>query len=530
MDKVTNQKVKYTNRVFNKLSEIEKTNFINEFKYWFLEIGLTREELLRKMSLNRLLFTYICKEYNIVKTNEQLQKFRKQHTLEKYGVEHTSQLDSSKIKGKQTRLERYGDENYRNDEKIKQTCLKKYGVDNPWKSKDVHDKIQQTMINKYGYSTPLVDKEKMKAANLKKHGNANYNNREKAKQTLLNNPEIMKKHIEHMRQTNLKKYGTENVYASEVIKERIMKTNLEKYGVPWYCMTKECRELNGHTISQVNQRFAEILSKYKLIYEQEFSINRSSFDFKIGNILIELNPTYTHNSTNPYHHKNSKPKDITYHLQRSLLAQENGFRCIHIWDWDDIDKVVNLLLPKQKLYARKLELRDVSKKECDEFLNNYHLQNTCRGQIVCYGLYENDELIQLMTFGKPRYNKNYEWELLRLCTHKDYKVVGGSERLWKHFLRQQNPTNVISYCDNSKFSGEVYERLGMTLKEAQQPSCNWSNKKHRITQNLLNQRGFDQLFDTTYGKGTSNKELMIKHGYLEVYDCGQNVWIYNTLK
>ena len=132
-----------------------------------------------------------------------------------------------------------------------------------------------------------------------------------------------------------------------------------------------------------------------------------------------------------------------------------------------------------------------------------------------------------MTFGKPRYNKNYEWELLRLCTHKDYKVVGGSERLWKHFLKKLNPKSIISYCDNSKFSGEVYERLGMKLKEAQQPSCNWSKGKRRITQNLLNQRGADQLIGTNYGKGTSNRDIMIKNKWLEVYDCGQNIWIYN---
>ena len=133
-----------------------------------------------------------------------------------------------------------------------------------------------------------------------------------------------------------------------------------------------------------------------------------------------------------------------------------------------------------------------------------------------------------MTFGKPRYNKNYEWELLRLCSHKDYKIVGGSERLFKHFLKEQNPQSIISYCDNSKFSGEVYKRLGFILKSKGGPSCNWSKGKEKITNNLLMQRGYDQLFNANYGKGTPNRNLMIQNGWVEVYDCGQSSYIWTN--
>ena len=33
-----------------------------------------------------------------------------------------------------------------------------------------------------------------------------------------------------------------------------------------------------------------------------------------------------------------------YHFNKSKLAYENGYRCIHIWDWDDKQKVINLLI------------------------------------------------------------------------------------------------------------------------------------------------------------------------------------------
>ena len=67
----------------------------------------------------------------------------------------------------------------------------------------------------------------------------------------------------------------------------------------------------------------------------------------------------------------------------------------------------------------------------------------------------------------------------------------------------------------------------MVKNESKYPSCIWSKNDSKITNNLLNQRGFDQLFHTTYGKGTSNRQLMIENGWLEVFDCGQNLFVYH---
>lgn len=44
--------------------------------------------------------------------------------------------------------------------------------------------------------------------------------------------------------------------------------------------------------------------------------------------------------------------------------------------------------------------------------------------------------------------------------------------------------------------------------------------------NLILPYVFDQLFKTNYGKGTDNEQLMIKHNWLPVYDCGQKVFVW----
>ena len=68
----------------------------------------------------------------------------------------------------------------------------------------------------------------------------------------------------------------------------------------------------------------------------------------------------------------------------------------------------------------------------------------------------------------------------------------------------------------------------MQLIDRGGPTCHWYNIKtgQHITDNLLRQRGFDQLFSTNYGKGTSNRELMLQHNFVEIYDCGQSTYVW----
>ena len=132
-----------------------------------------------------------------------------------------------------------------------------------------------------------------------------------------------------------------------------------------------------------------------------------------------------------------------------------------------------------------------------------------------------------MTFGKPRYNKKYEYELIRFCSSD--KVVGGAEKLFKYFVNTYAPKSIISYCDLSKFTGKTYSKLGFTYLQTS-IGKHWYNTKtnQHITDNLLRQQGFDRLFKTNYGKGTSNEQLMLENGFVEIYDAGQATYIYNN--
>ena len=81
-------------------------------------------------------------------------------------------------------------------DKMKQTCLGRYGVTNPLNREEAQQRAKQTCLKKYGTENPLTNKQ------------------------------IRKK----IKETNLIRYGTENVFASEYGKNKIKETMLQKYG------------------------------------------------------------------------------------------------------------------------------------------------------------------------------------------------------------------------------------------------------------------------------------------------------------
>lgn len=287
---------------------------------------------------------------------------------------------------------------------------------------------------------------------------------------------------------------------------------------------------NGRTYTQKESRpnleFKKLLDDAGLVYEREFCLDKKLFDFKVENTLIEINPTFTHNSTfTPFEY--NKPLAKTYHKNKSDIASKHGFKCIHIFDWEEPTKIINLLADKQSIiYGRSCEVVELDKKVADDFLIKYHLQGTAKAAIKL-GLIYNNELVSMMTFGAPRYNKNYQYELIRYCSTA--KVIGGAEKLFKAFVAKYSPDSVISYCDLSKFSGATYIKLGFELLRKATPSKHWYNikTKEHYTDALLRKQGFSRLVHGCDAKDdinlptNNNRDLMISAGFVEVYDCGQ---------
>ena len=195
------------------------------------------------------------------------------------------------------------------------------------------------------------------------------------------------------------------------------------------------------------------------------------------------------------------------------MAQDKGIRLIHIYEyeWNDPDKrpLLESLLKiafgkvNEKIYARKCEVREISNKEAKEFNDKNHLQGHRNAQVT-YGLYYQGQLRQLMSFSKTKYNKNLkgenDWEIIRGCPGSNNIVIGGVSKLFKHFIKNNNPDKIFSYCDFNKFDGKGYEAIGMCFMGYTGPDMKWVLKDRSVVERQpskhaeLKKQSVDQIF------------------------------------
>jgi len=120
---------------------------------------------------------------------------------------------------KETKLQKYGSETYVNPEKAKKTCLKRYGVDNIFKFRDIKELIKEINLNKYGteYSSQSDEiKDKIKNTNLKKYG--------------VENPSKLESVKDKVKHTFIKNYGVDNVFKHKETMQEVYSENIKKYG------------------------------------------------------------------------------------------------------------------------------------------------------------------------------------------------------------------------------------------------------------------------------------------------------------
>lgn len=280
--------------------------------------------------------------------------------------------------------------------------------------------------------------------------------------------------------------------------------------------------------------YIEALCTYEITYNSRqilFNTTGKNLELDIyvpeRQVAVEYNGVYWHSSIH---------KDAKYHLNKTLACKNKNIHLIHIFEHEYQNEALRPILHNiikqslglitNKIHARKTVVKQPKLEEVRDFLNENHLQGYVN-YTTALGLYYNNDLVELMTFGKPRYNSNYDVELLRLCTKRDYVVIGGAQKLFKYFIKTNNCKSVVSYCDISKFTGKVYAQLGMTFEGLTTVSYSYVNSHlhelHRLscTKTALIMKGWGT-------EEQSEEEIMRNHGYYKLYNCGNAKYVYNV--
>lgn len=231
-----------------------------------------------------------------------------------------------------------------------------------------------------------------------------------------------------------------------------------------------------------------------------------------------------------YWHSEYKKEDIKYHQNKTLDARSKGIRLFHIFEYEWMDKQKRVIIKDMlssiyyndrvvRVPARSCIIKEVASKEAEDFFNRTHIQGAVKAK-VNVGLYRDDKLLCLMSFGKPRFNSNYNWELLRLSTELSTVVIGGASKIFKYFIDKYNPDNILSYCDLSKFTGNIYSLLGFELDGITNPGYVWINLQ---TYDVMTRYQTEKRKLVELGLGCdyeTESDIMHRLGYVKIYDCG----------
>lgn len=250
-------------------------------------------------------------------------------------------------------------------------------------------------------------------------------------------------------------------------------------------------------------------------------------------VAIEFNGNY-------WHDENHKPKD--YHFNKFKLCKDKNIRLVSIYesDWyNKHDSIISLLknifIDSKIIYARNCTISKLDYKTKSVFINEYHFYGDSNQGTISYGLYYNNELVSVMSFGKLRgqnklHNNKDHYELVRFVTKDNMRIIGGASKLFKKFISEYQPVYIICYSDNDFFTGETYNKLGFKLKSlGESIDYQWVKGTKALSRyECMKNKLLEKYPEYRNINITGSIEDYVMHdlGYSKLYRCGNSIWEY----
>ncbi len=398
-------------------------------------------------------------------------------------------------------------------EKTKKTCLERYGVDNASKTPEARAKISKSRTG-----TKVIYKG---IKPFHKHLNDE-------KVWLLDHPEkLLEMYIEQ--KITITNFAISLGFSPSLICSLFKRNNFD------YPIFKG----KGVNISKAEFEIQEWLDSFGIKYVPQYKLNGKKIDIVIPEFDLAIEYQGIDHSYGKSKHErfnNYEKEDSKKHLNRKLMCEEAGLELIQIFENEWLNKfkkeiwksiLKSKLNLSEKLYARKCSIRVLDNNTCNKFLKENHIQGTCSSSIKL-GLYHNEELVSVMTFGKVRFSckKKYQWELIRFCNKLNTNIVGGASKLFNHFIKNYDSVNIISYCDRRMFVGDLYENLKFQLLYNSHPNYVYTKNGKILSRYQCQKHKLKDILGENYDETKTEISNMIDNEYRILWDCGNSVYLW----
>ncbi len=237
-----------------------------------------------------------------------------------------------------------------------------------------------------------------------------------------------------------------------------------------------------------------------------------------------------------YWHSEQQGKGRHHHEKKHDLCRAQGIQLLTIFEdeWKQRNaqvkrKILHLVGGSgAKIFARKTEVIELNTKQKKNFFEEHHIQGSGPGSIVYGLLHRKDEycgdIVAAMAFIKQPDNVYALNRYATSCT-----VVGGFSKLLKHFQKNNDWTQIISFADQRWSDGGLYEQTGFILDSVINPDYYYSpdgiQRIHKFNYRRKNLPKLLAHFDPALSECVNCNN----NGVLRLWDCGKRRYILNNI-
>lgn len=268
----------------------------------------------------------------------------------------------------------------------------------------------------------------------------------------------------------------------------------------------------ANTTSNQELVLTKFLKENKISFIQRKRINNKEFDFLIPEheLALEVNGLRFHNEKfRPNKH---------YHLNKTMFARSLNKKLIHIFE-DDFDKYLPYFKHEILRMCHKLptpsisNICNISVAKGESFILVYGNDTNYENSDLCYGAFQDDELVSVMAFKK--FGENV-FELSSFVQKHCYDATHTAKYLFEKFVSDNSPKQIFGTKDLTNDTNDTFSNLGFSLKYMELPDYKWSYGNERFLMSDYVSTVFETKEDETkFGHSMD---------FLKVYDCGKEFY------
>ena len=206
--------------------------------------------------------------------------------------------------------------------------------------------------------------------------------------------------------------------------------------------------------------------------------------------------------------------DVNEFIKRA--TEKHGERYVY----NKVEYIFGGNIKKNRIYARNCNIETIDNQTAKHFLDNNHIQGHSNSSIYL-GLKTKKEnlLVGVISFLKQGDNK---YLLSRFATDNKYVICGGG-KLFKHFIKEYNPNEVITFADRrwtKKREDNLYTKIGFKFDKVLSPEYRYvfgsDGKRHHKFN--FRKKHLSKKFNLPMTMTES--EMAQEIGAYKIWDCG----------